>query len=75
MIRRRRFKVAEPRAFNGASAATVIIEMGPTPLISVRPFRRRKLYTLPLADVAGLIIFRVAQAEARERRPARKGRR
>lgn len=54
--------------------ATVLIERG-IGLIHVRPYRSRRMYTLPLADVARYIVARVVRAElleeAREKRRKR----
>lgn len=35
-------------------------------LVHVRPFRRRRTYTLPLSAVASLVVLRVVQSELRE---------
>jgi hypothetical protein len=57
---RARARVRIVGRFNGASSATVTIVGG---LFSVRPFRRRRAYELPLADVAERVIFDVVRAE------------
>ena len=44
-------------------------------LISVRPLRRRRTYTLPLATVAEMVCQRVIRAELAERRAAKRHRR
>jgi hypothetical protein len=44
-------------------------------LFSVRPLRRRREYTLPLATVAGMVCGAIIVAEAREKRTARAARR
>jgi hypothetical protein len=63
---------AERRAFNGAPRARVSIDIGTAdPLFTVRPFRRRKTYSLPLSTVAQIVILRVILAEQNERRRAR----
>ncbi|HYM46752.1 MAG TPA: hypothetical protein VES65_11415 [Solirubrobacteraceae bacterium] len=62
-MRRARFRLVG--RFNGTSSATVIVEqLGPDQaLISVRPFRSRRLYTLPLAAVARGVIYDVVRSE------------
>ncbi len=57
--------------FNGARTATVTIdrELG---LITVRPYKRRKTYELPLAWAAETIIWHVIKVEAAEKRAAKK---
>lgn len=57
--------------FDGAHVATVTIERGPM-LISVRPYRRRRAYTLPLSAVAYAVICQVVRAELREKRAAKR---
>lgn len=49
--------------FDGADGATVTIDRGPM-LFSVRPSRRRREYTLPLKDVAEMVLWRIVKAEA-----------
>jgi hypothetical protein len=46
-------------------------------LFSVRPYRRRKVYTLPLAVVAEMVCHRIMLSEAAEKRRMKreKGRR
>lgn len=44
-----------------------------TGLVSVRPKRRRREYTLPLSVVAEVIVSLVLKAELAERRRAKKG--
>jgi hypothetical protein len=44
-------------------------------LFSVRPKRRRKLYTLPLYTVAGMVAHRIELNEAAAKRAAKKARR
>jgi hypothetical protein len=73
---RRHFTLLDRRrAFNGADRARVTIELGHVPLFTVRPFRRRKTYTMALGDVAALVILKVVQAETRERLRLKKARR
>jgi hypothetical protein len=58
--RRARFRVAG--RFNGAAAATVTItQYGDVALFSVRPFRSRTSYELPLATVASGVIWDVVR--------------
>ncbi len=61
-----------------ASEGTVTINRA-AGLFSVRPLRRRRVYTLPLAAVAELVVQRMIRLEvlerARAKRAARKGRR
>lgn len=60
------------------SVATVTVDRA-AGLFSVRPLRRRRIYTLPLATVAEIIVQRMIRLEtlerARAKREARKGRR
>lgn len=73
---------AEPRnarftiawEFDGTKSATVTINRR-AGTIEVRPLRRRRTYTLPLADVARLISERIIKAEAAAKRKARRVRR
>jgi hypothetical protein len=58
----------------GIQAATVEIDRG-SGTIAVRPLRRRRTYTLPLATVAAWICRTIVLAELRERQAAKKGRR
>jgi hypothetical protein len=70
-VRRARFKVTG--RFDGAPSATVtIVHHGDQGLVSVRPFRRRRDYTLTLEDVARSVIFNVVLAELREKRASRR---
>lgn len=58
---RARFKVTGD--FNKAKSATVVISrLGG--VFSVRPFRRRKTYALPLVEVAQMVVWRIVKAEA-----------
>jgi hypothetical protein len=73
---RRHFTLRDRRrAFNGADRARVTIELAEVPLFTVRPYRRRKTYTMALGDVAALVILKVVQAEVAERRRKKGGRR
>lgn len=51
--------------FDGTDGATVTIT---DQLFSVRPSRRRRTYTLLLADVARSVIFDVVRAELRAKK-------
>lgn len=64
-----RFKVFGK--FDGTAEATVTIDRG-AGLISVRPLRRRREYTLPLADVAETVMWRIIKAEANAKLLAKK---
>jgi len=64
MIRNRRFKVSgyqdgqHPIRFNGATSATVIVTTSEThQLVTVRPWKRKKTFTVSLADVASWVIW------------------
>lgn len=61
-----RFKVSGP--IDGAPSATVTIAGG---LFIVRPFGRRRVYELRLADVARGVLFDVVKAELAARRAKR----
>jgi hypothetical protein len=54
----------------GAQVATVEIDRV-SGIVSVRPLRRRRTYSLPLASVAAWICQSIIHAELRERRHAR----
>jgi hypothetical protein len=56
------------------TAGTVIIDRG-AGLFSVRPLRRRRLYTLPLGDVASWVVRSIISADVREKRAAKAARR
>ncbi len=63
-IRKRHFKVSgfqpgeRPVKFNGASAASVTITTGGVhQLVTVRPYKRKKTFTVSLADVASWVIW------------------
>lgn len=43
-------------------------------LFTVRPLRRRKVYELPLSEVADMVVARIIRAEVFARRLARKRR-
>lgn len=75
-MRRAHFR-AGGRNFNGTHTATVTITVSPAgvALFAVRPFRRRKVYELPLATVAAWTIERCVKQELAERRQGAKARR
>ena len=50
--------------FDGANGATVTINRDGVPLFAVRPLRRKREYTLPLKDVAEMVLWRIVKAEA-----------
>jgi hypothetical protein len=60
--------------FDGASSATVEVDRS-AGLIMIRPLRRRRVYTLPLAAVAEIVVFRIIAAEVREKRKAKASKR
>lgn len=53
---------------------TVTIDRG-TQLFEVRPYRRRRVYALPLATVADMVVRDIIRAEVRARREQRRRRR
>lgn len=73
-----RFRVAWPSRLDGAEGATIEIDRA-NGIFAVRPLRRRRVYRVTLAAVAEMVIWRIAQAERREkereRAKARKARR
>lgn len=58
----------------GAQKATVLIDRE-TRIFYVRPYRRKRMYALPLATVASLVCQTIIRAEVREKHAARKARR
>lgn len=62
---RARFRVVGRIDTAHSATATVDEQAG---LVSVRPYRRRRDYVLPLADVARWIIAQVVTAELAEKR-------
>lgn len=61
---------------DGANEATVIVERNTThQLVTVRPLGKRTSYVLPLADVAEMVAYKVAKAEAERKRQERKAKR
>jgi hypothetical protein len=67
----RRARVRVVGRIDQAQSATVTID-STAGLISVRPFRRHREYTLPLMAVAQDIVYRVVRAELSEKRKRRK---
>lgn len=60
----------------GGGLQTASVEIDRTSgIVSVRPFRRRRAYSLPLAAVAAWICQSILRAEVRERRSVGRGRR
>jgi hypothetical protein len=60
--------------FDMADGVTVTIDRG-SRTFSVRPCRRRREYVLPLREVAEMVFFRIAKAEAAEKMANRRRRR
>jgi hypothetical protein len=58
------------RKFNGAVKATVLIDRK-NGLITVRPFRQHSAYTLPLSEIAAIVIERCIKADVQAAKPAR----
>jgi hypothetical protein len=56
------------------SYGTVTIDRGAN-LFSVRPLRRRRIYTLPLDNVAEMVVRSIIMLELREKRAAKAARR
>jgi hypothetical protein len=52
-------------------SGTVIISRS-SGIFSVRPYRRRRVYTLPLSIVAEIVCQRILRAELAERKAAKK---
>jgi len=57
-----------------AQQGTVVISRS-AGIFTVRPYRRRRTYTLPLATVAEIVCQRIIRAELAERKAAKKARR
>lgn len=55
----------------GAQTATVEIDRA-SGVFSVRPLRRRRVYSLPLSSVATMVCQVIVRAEVRERRAAKR---
>lgn len=60
--------------YDGTQGATVAIDRE-TMLVSVRPTRRKRVYTLRLEDIAHTVIGRVVMAELKEKKKAKMARR
>ena len=58
------------RKFNGAAKATVLIDRK-SGLITVRPFRQHSAYTLPLSEIAAIVVERCIKADVQAAKPAR----
>jgi len=74
MTRNSRFRVTG--RFDMASQiqeATVVIERA-SALIAVRPLRRKRVYSLPLATVAEWVVRRILQAEVAAKKAEKKAR-
>jgi len=70
-----RFRVvARLEMASQASVGTVVIDRG-AGLFSVRPLRRKRVSTLPLADVAAMVVRGIIAAEIRDTRAAKRARR
>ena len=69
-----RFRVVARLDLSRPQEGTVEIDRG-SGTLSVRPYRRRRVYTLPLATVAEIVVSRIIKAEVAEKRAARKSRR
>lgn len=71
---RAHFKVFAVLDASRPTAGTVTIDRG-AGIFSVRPSRRRKVYELPLGDVASIVVAKMVKAEVAAKRAARRGRR
>jgi hypothetical protein len=72
MGRTAKFVVVGDRSdLNGARQATVLIDRD-TGLVTVKPYRQHKTYSLPLLDLARSVIVRCVQAEIQENKPKRR---
>lgn len=70
-----RFRVVGKLDTSAPRPGVVLIDRG-AGLFSVRPYRRRRVYTLPLSTVAEIVCARIIKAELAEARSARqRGRR
>lgn len=71
-MRNPRFRVmAELDGRRRLTPATVVVHRGALTL-SVRPYRRRRTYELPLAEVAAIVYQRIIRAEVAAKRAARR---
>lgn len=67
------FRVTGSFDMSRRQEATVTIQRAASePLFSVRVLRRKKAFTLPLADVAKMVVWRMLQAEAAKKKKKRK---
>lgn len=66
-MKKSRFSVSGCLDESRAQVGTVIIDRS-AGLFSVRPRRRRRLYTLPLSVVASIVVARIIKAEVADRR-------
>jgi hypothetical protein len=69
-----KFTVREPRGFNGADTATIVIDRG-SGLVTVRPHRRRKVYSGSLVQLAKSVIWTAVRAELAEKKKEKAARR
>lgn len=60
-----------PLNFDGARLATIEINRGAL-LFSVRLYRRRRVFTMPLSVVAEMVAWKIIKAEMLEKKAARK---
>jgi hypothetical protein len=68
-----RFRIEEPMPeFRRGATVTIDRQAG---LFSVRPYQRRKVYTLPLSTVAAIVVSKMVKAEIAAKRAERKARR
>jgi len=74
MARFAHFHLAGGHHFDGSSRAVVTIEYHGAQMafFRVRPFRRRRVFELALADVARGVIFDVVRRELAERKATRR---
>lgn len=70
-MRRARFPVLAQMDSHRFERGTVTIERG-ADLFSVRPFRRRRRYELPLSAVVRIVVERVIRAEIAAKKAERK---
>ena len=68
-----RFRIVGRLDASHPQSGMVIIDRG-TGLFSVRPHRRHRTYTLPLATVAEIVVSRIIKAEVAAERMAKKKR-
>lgn len=68
-----RFKVVGRFDTSVPTAGVVLIDRN-AGLFGVRPYRRRRVYRLPLSTVAEIVCSRIIKAEVAEKRSRRRGR-